>query len=225
VIYPSEKNVKGGLIVMGDLDRRKKNDLIVMGDLPKWKEYKERSHCNWWPTQDKKYNKWFHYNGWPAQMENKRRWYDRARREMRAQRCIWREVGLGNALPERIRAQRRTRNEIRIENALPERWGSKVHSKRGRVRKSTTQEVRTQRRTRKEIMVKHQFVKNESKALWSICMYNLRNIGPLFFMESSFSQKFESCKLQWHFLFCLLESYLVILTSRKSLISSYFFVL
>jgi hypothetical protein len=65
--------------------------------------------------------------------------------------------------------------------------------------------VRTQRRTRKEVMVKHQSVNNESKALWSICMYILRNIGPSFFMESSFSQKFESCKLQWPFRYCLLE--------------------
>jgi hypothetical protein len=138
-------------------------------------------------------------------MENKRRWYDRARREMMAQRRTRREVGLGNALPKRIRAQRRTRNEVGLENALPEQWGSKVHSKRGRVRKSTTQEVRTQRRTRKEVMVKHQSVNNESKALWSICMYILRNIGPSFFMESSFSQKFESCKLQWPFRYCLLE--------------------
>jgi hypothetical protein len=33
---PRLKNAENGLIVMGDLPR-KKNGLIVMGDLPKWK--------------------------------------------------------------------------------------------------------------------------------------------------------------------------------------------
>jgi hypothetical protein len=59
----------------------------------------------------------------------------------------------------------------------------------------------------------------------------LRNIGPLFFMEFSFPQKFESLIVSFDgsfdgsFRSCLLESYLVILTTWKDLISSYFFVL
>ena len=54
----------------------------------------------------------------------------------------------------------------------------------------------------------------------------LRNIGPLFFMEFSFPQKFESLIVSFDgSRSCLLESYLVILTTWKDLISSYFFVL
>ena len=55
----------------------------------------------------------------------------------------------------------------------------------------------------------------------------LRNIGPIFFMEFSFSQKFESLIVSFDgsFRSCLLESYLVTLTTWKDLISSYFFVL
>jgi hypothetical protein len=38
VTYPDGKNVKCGLIVMGDLPKEGGNSgLIVMGDLPKWK--------------------------------------------------------------------------------------------------------------------------------------------------------------------------------------------
>jgi len=38
VTYPDGKNVKCGLIVMGDLPKKGgKSGLIVMGDLPKWK--------------------------------------------------------------------------------------------------------------------------------------------------------------------------------------------
>jgi len=38
VTYPDRKNVKCGLIVMGDLPKEGgKSGLIVMGDLPKWK--------------------------------------------------------------------------------------------------------------------------------------------------------------------------------------------
>ena len=55
----------------------------------------------------------------------------------------------------------------------------------------------------------------------------LRNIGPHFFMVSLFFLK--SCsvgsKLRWLFHFCLLGLHLVILTSRKGLMSSYIFVL
>ena len=62
----------------------------------------------------------------------------------------------------------------------------------------------------------------------NICIYTyLRSIGPLFFMEFSFSPKLESLIVSFDgsFRSCLLESYLVILTTRKDLISSYFFVL
>jgi len=38
VTYLDEKNMKCGLIVMGDLPKKGgKSGLIVMGDLPKWK--------------------------------------------------------------------------------------------------------------------------------------------------------------------------------------------
>jgi len=55
----------------------------------------------------------------------------------------------------------------------------------------------------------------------------LRNVGPLFFIEFSFSQKFESLIVSFDgsFRSCLLESSLVILTPGKDLISSYFLVL
>ena len=47
--YPDGKNVKCGLIVMGDLPKNGKNmkcGLIVMGDLSRWKKDEEvRSHC------------------------------------------------------------------------------------------------------------------------------------------------------------------------------------
>jgi len=51
--------------------------------------------------------------------------------------------------------------------------------------------------------------------------------SSLFFMEFSFSQKFESLIVSFDgsFRSCLLESSLVILTPRKDLISSYFLVL
>ena len=54
----------------------------------------------------------------------------------------------------------------------------------------------------------------------------LRNIGSLFFMEFSFSQKFESLIVSFDgsFRSCLLESYLVILTSMRGMTSTYFFV-
>jgi len=60
VTYPSGKNVKNGL--------------IMMGDLPKWKECEVQSHYNGWPTQmeDKKNMKWSHCNGWPTQMEDEK---------------------------------------------------------------------------------------------------------------------------------------------------------
>jgi hypothetical protein len=49
------KNMKCGLIIMGDLPRWKIekiwSGLIVMGDLPKWKECEKRSHYDGWPTQ------------------------------------------------------------------------------------------------------------------------------------------------------------------------------
>jgi len=64
--------MKDGLIMMGDLPR-KSDGLIVMGDLPK-----ER----WWS----------HYDGWPTQIVMM----------MRAQRHTRKEVGLENALPERL---------------------------------------------------------------------------------------------------------------------------
>ena len=44
-----EKNMKCGLIIMGDLPKNGKNmkcGLIVMGDLPMWKEYEKRSRCD-----------------------------------------------------------------------------------------------------------------------------------------------------------------------------------
>jgi hypothetical protein len=61
----------------------------------------------------------------------------------------------------------------------------------------------------------------------------LRNVGPLFFMEFSFLHGVlifskvgvSDSKLWWLFRSCLLESYLVTLTTWKDLISSYFFVL
>ena len=54
----------------------------------------------------------------------------------------------------------------------------------------------------------------------------LRNIGPLFFMEFFFSQKFESLIVSFDgsFRSYLLESYLVILTSMRGMTSTYFFV-
>ena len=68
-------------------------------------------------------------------------------------------------------------------------------------------------------MVRHWSVKDESNASWSICMYTyLRNVGPLFFMEFSFSQKFESLIVRFNGSFgsCLLESSLVILTLGRT---------
>ena len=55
----------------------------------------------------------------------------------------------------------------------------------------------------------------------------LRNVGPIFFMEFSFSQKLESLIVSFDgsFRSWLLESYLMTLTTWKDLISSYFFVL
>jgi len=60
VTYPSGKNMKNGL--------------IMMGDLPKWKECEVRSHYNGWPTQveDRKDVKWSRYNGWPTQVEDRK---------------------------------------------------------------------------------------------------------------------------------------------------------
>jgi hypothetical protein len=77
---------------MGDLSRWKnvKNGLIMMGDLPKWKKW--WSHCDRWPPQKKMVSlwwvtypggknnglivmgdlpkeRWSHYDGWPTQME------------------------------------------------------------------------------------------------------------------------------------------------------------
>ena len=37
VTYPGKKKMENGLILMGDLPRKKYDGLIVMGDLPKWK--------------------------------------------------------------------------------------------------------------------------------------------------------------------------------------------
>ena len=37
VTYPGKKKMENGLILMGDLPRKKNDGLIVMGDLPKWK--------------------------------------------------------------------------------------------------------------------------------------------------------------------------------------------
>jgi len=78
VTYPGGKNVKCGLIIMGDLPRWKIekiwSGLIVMGDLPKWKECDVRSHYNGWPTQmeDRKNVKRSRYNGWPTQVEDRK---------------------------------------------------------------------------------------------------------------------------------------------------------
>jgi len=96
--------------------------------------------------------------------------------------------------------------------------------------------VRAQRRTQKEVGLEYTLFKSwwwntdlsmlKANALWLICMYYLRNIGPHFFMEFFFSKKWNvDSKLRWPFHSCLLESLLVILTFRKGLISSYFFVL
>ena len=35
VTYPGKKKMENGLILMGDLPRKKNNGLIVMGDLPR----------------------------------------------------------------------------------------------------------------------------------------------------------------------------------------------
>ena len=56
---------KSGLILMGDLPRKKKYGLIVMGDLPKEKE-RVVSFFGW-PTQRKE---WPHSYGWPTQKNN-----------------------------------------------------------------------------------------------------------------------------------------------------------
>jgi len=67
VTYPNGKNVKCGL--------------IIMGDLPGWKIEKNMkwSHCNGWPTQmeNEKNMKWSHCNGWPTQVEDRKnmKWY------------------------------------------------------------------------------------------------------------------------------------------------------
>ena len=122
-------------------------------------------------------------------------------------------------------ALRRTKKEAGLENTLPKRVdGPKAHLKGGRVRKHTTYEVRARRHTKKEVVVRHWSVKDESNASWTICMYTyLRNIGPLFFMEFFFSQKFESLIVSFDGFCppCLLEKYLTLLASRKDLMSSF----
>jgi hypothetical protein len=61
---------------MGDEPKKKmmENGLIMMGDLPKRKECEVRSHYNGWPTQveDRKNVKWSRYNGWPTQVEDRK---------------------------------------------------------------------------------------------------------------------------------------------------------
>jgi hypothetical protein len=93
------------------------------------------------------------------------------------------------------------------------------HIQKGdKARKHIIWMMKAQQPAQKEVTMRHRFEKDESNASWSICMCTyLRNIGPLFFMEFSFSQKFESLIVSFDgsFSFCLLESYLVILTSRR----------
>jgi len=127
-----------------------------------------------------------------------------------------------------VRAQRRTRKEAGLENALPMRWGLKGALKKGdRARKHTIWMMRAQQPAQKEVTMRHRSVKDENNAWGSLCMYTyLRNIGPLFFMEFFFSQKFESLIVSFDgsFRSYLLESYLVILTSMRGMTSTYFFV-
>jgi hypothetical protein len=53
-------------------------------------------------------------------------------------------------------------------------------------------------------MMRHQSVRDESNTSWSICMYTyLRNIGPLFFIGFSSTQKFESLIVSFNALFAL----------------------
>ena len=95
-------------------------------------------------------------------------------------------------------------------------WKGTLKEKEDRAKKHTM--MRTQQPAQKKVTVRHWSVKDESNASWSICMYTyLRNIGPLFFMEFSFSQKFESLIVSFDgsFCSCLLKSYLVILTSER----------
>jgi len=97
-----------------------------------------------------------------------------------------------------IVAQRRTRKEVGLGNALPEKWGCNT--------------------TDLSMM--------KTMHLWFICTYTyLRNIGPISSWCLSFLKSWSvGSKLRWLFLSCLLESSLVILTSGKGFISSYFFV-
>jgi len=62
VTNPNGKNVKCGLIIMGDLPRWKIEKNV------KWSRY------NGWPTQveDRKNAKWSRYNGWPTQVEDRK---------------------------------------------------------------------------------------------------------------------------------------------------------
>ena len=117
-----------------------------------------------------------------------------------------------------------SKGEVGLENTLPKMFGgSKAHLKRGRVRKHITYAVRARRHTKKEVVVRHWSVKDESNASWTICMYTyLKNIGPLFFMEFFFSQKFESLIVSFDGFCpsCLLEKFLTILASMKDLMSS-----
>ena len=74
--------------------------------------------------------------------------------------------------------------------------------------------------------MRHRSVRDESNASWSTCMYTyLTNIGPPFLHGDSFSQKYESLIVIFDgsFCSCSLESYLVILTSRRGNTSTYFF--
>ena len=82
---------------------------------------------------------------------------------------------------------------MRLKGTLERRWGSKAHLKGSEGSKVHLKGGRVKKRTTQKLMVKHRYVNVEGNALWLIWMYTyLRNIGPLFFMESYVSQKFES---------------------------------
>jgi hypothetical protein len=85
VTYPN-KNMENGLIVMGDLPRKRwwwktKGGLIIMGDLPKkkmmvslwWVTY-PNGKCKvvslLWVTYPENDERWSHYYGRPTQMED-----------------------------------------------------------------------------------------------------------------------------------------------------------
>jgi len=138
---------------------------------------------------------------------------------MRAQKRPWKEMRAQKHAQKEVRAQRCTQKEVRARKRTKKEIKAQRHTrKKGRVRKHTTQ----------QLMVKHRLINVENNALWLICTYTyLRNICPFFLHGVFLFSKVWVLIANFDGLFalCLLESYFVILTSGKGLISSYFFIL